>query len=167
MIAALYFTESMVFKKIVSIITTCLFSGFVLAEGELSGLWNCEISFETEAPPLNGTFTLSINEDETRFIRNGHIKMSTGLPQTPKIELKTEEEGLFFVEEKSIRTMPRHVSLEIIKGKELIVGQVYYEFIKDLSRDEVGVLKTQSKTSFSFDVEEGTQTNHCMKASKT
>jgi hypothetical protein len=156
----------MVFKSFFLIITTYLFSSFVLAKGELSGLWNCEISSKTGAP-ISATFTLSINEDETRFIRNGQIKMSTGLPKIPKIELKTEEEGLFIVEDTSIKIMPRHVSLEIIKGKELIVGQVYDELMKDLSRDEVGVINKQNKNSFSFDVEEGTQTNHCLKMSKT
>jgi hypothetical protein len=155
-----------VFKKNFIIIATFLFSSSVLAEGELSGLWNCKISTESEAP-LSATFTLWINEDETRFIRNGHIKMSTGVPQIPKIELKTEEEGLFFVEEKNIKIMPNNASLEIIKGKALIVGQVYDDFIKDLSTDEVGVLKKQSKTSFVFVTDDGYQTNHCMITSKT
>jgi hypothetical protein len=93
--------------------------------------------------------------------------MSTGVPQIPKIELKTEEEGLFFVEEKNIKIMPNHASLEVIKGKVLIVGQVYDDFIKDLSTDEVGVLKKLSKTSFVFVTDDGSQTNHCMIASKT
>ena len=154
------------FKRIFLLITTCLFSSLVLAEGELSGLWDCKISFQTKSP-LRGTFTLDINEDETRFIRNGHIYMSTGLPQIPEVELKTEEDGLFFVEKTSIKIMPRHARLEIIKGKKLIVGQLYDELVKELSHDEVGVLKIKSKTSFSFDVDEGTQTNYCMRSSKT
>ncbi|MBQ4834881.1 MULTISPECIES: hypothetical protein [Pseudoalteromonas] len=155
------------FKVIILTIVISLYSNFVSAKGQLSGSWSCSATTETELPAkIDSSFLLVVDKDETKFTRRGHIVVPTGINAIPKIELKTVEAGLLFVDGVNIKVVPNNVDLEVVKGKEIFGAAAVEDFKKHLLSEEVGVIINQAEDSFEFTVEEGRQTNHCVREVK-